>query len=422
MDIKLKGLMEGLAGKQAKLNKIIDQATAGGKGLDFTAVTEVSGTDTEKAASFRAINDDCTVAMKALEEYRTELKAVDEAKKRAEIVREFKMPGAVGETKGGKQEKQYASLADAMVEHKFGALEMRNKEIDIPGLSLKTLMDETSWVPQVIRTGKLVDKAVRPIQVIDLIPAGKTDMIAIRYMEETTLVDAASETNESTVAGGDSSYPETQMAFTQKDSLVRKVAVFLPVTEEQLEDVSQVSGLINNRLPAMIMRRLDSQLVNGTGIGTPTQLQGILNTAGIQAYARATNHGDVPVDALRRAMTLIHTVAFSIPNGVLMHPLDWEGIRLMKSTQGVYIWGHPSESGLDRVWGLPLAQCDSIAAGTAIVADFQQSELAEKRGISVLTSNSHSDWFIKDKLAVKASGRWAFVIYRPAAFVQVNLA
>ncbi len=414
MDQKLKALMEKLGSAQAKMDKVIDQATKGGKGLDFSAVTEIAGTDTEKAAAFRKMNDEASAAMKEIEEHRSDLKAVEEAKLRSEIVRKT-LPGAKGAQPT--EEKRYKSMGDAFLENNFHLKENRRKEINIEGVSLKTLMDEVTngWVPQTTRTGKLVDKAVRPIQVVDLIPAGTTDQIAIKYMEETTLTDGATEIDE---AGA---YPEAALDYTERTSLVRKIGVFLPVTDEQLEDVNQVRGLINNRLPAAIMRRLDYQLVNGSGAGTPTQLTGILHTGSTQAYARSAVATDLAVDALRRAMTLVHTVAFSVANGVLMNPLDWEAIRLMKSTQGVYIWGHPAEVGMDRVWGLPVAQADSIAQYTAVVADFQQSELAEKRGISVLTTNSHSDYFVNGKQAVRADGRWAFVIYRPAAFVVVDL-
>lgn len=418
MNPKLKALMEKLKGSQAKMDKIIDQATKGNNGLEFSKVTEIGGTDSEKAATFRALNDECSATMIEIETERESLKVIDDNKKRAEIVRNFKMPGGkTGEGKAETEARQYKSLGDAFLEHGFNLPENKGKEINIEGVSLKTLMDEVTngWVPQSLRTGKLVEKAVRPIQVIDLIPAGQTDMIAVKYMQEDTI-------DESQVAETDEAaqYGETAFDYSEQSSLVRKIAVFLPVTDEQLEDVAQVRGLINNRLPAMIMRKLDSQLVNG--LGTGVALRGMLNVVGIQTYARSAVSGDLAVDALRRAMTLIHTGAFSVANGVVMYPTDWEGIRLMKTTQGVYVWGHPAEVGMDRVWGLPVAQCDSIAAGTAIVADFQQSELAEKRGISVLTSNSHSDFFIKGKQAVRADGRWAFIVYRPAAFVSVNLA
>jgi HK97 family phage major capsid protein len=195
--------------------------------------------------------------------------------------------------------------------------------------------------------------------------------------------------------------------------------VFIPVTDEQLEDVPQVQGLINNRLPAMLRRRLDSQLVNGDG--TAPNLRGLLHTVGIQTYARATKAGDQPVDALRRAMTLINTVAFRSANVAILNPLDWEGIRLMKTNDGVYIWGHPAEAGPDRVWGLSVAQCNSIAQLNAIVADLSETELAEKRGIALKVSDSHSDYFIKGKQAIRADFRTAFVVYRPASIVSVDL-
>lgn len=425
MDQKLKALQEKLATAQAKMDKILDQAKAGGNGLDFTKVTEVSGTDVEKAAAFRAINDDCGATMKEINEHRETLKAAEAADARRELVKGFSHPENKGEKKDSKTEAKVVNLAQefiAKAQHAAGQgrtlslKEFYSKEREIEGVSLKTLMETAAgWEPESIRSGRVVPKAVRPIEVIDLIPSGQTNMVSIKYMEETTL-------DESNVAekAEAAQFGEAAIVLTEKESPVRKIPVFLPVTDEQLEDVPQAQGLINNRLPAMLRRRLDYQLVNGDGAAP--NLRGLLNLVGSQSYARSTVAGDQPVDALRRAMTLIQTVAFRNANAIILNPLDWEGIRLMKTNDGLYIWGHPSESGLAQVWGLPVAPCNSIAEETAIVADLTETELAEKRGITLKVSDSHSDFFIKGKQAIRADMRVAFVVYRPASIVEVNLA
>ena len=49
------------------------------------------------------------------------------------------------------------------------------------------------------------------------------------------------------------------------------------------------------------------------------------------------------------------------------------------------------------------------------------SELAERRGIVVKITDSHSTYFIEGKQAIRADMRVAFMIYRAAAFVDVTL-
>ena len=106
---------------------------------------------------------------------------------------------------------------------------------------------------------------------------------------------------------------------------------------------------------------------------------------------------------------------------MLYHPTNWQTIRLLKTTDGIYIWGSPAEAGPARIWGLPVVETDAVPVGTALVGDFANfSELSTRRGITVQTTNSHSDDFINGKLAMRADMRAALVVYRPAAFVEVT--
>lgn len=418
MSVKLKALQEKLAKSQEKMGKILEQA---GPDLDFKKVTEVSGSDNEKSAAFRAVNDECAAIQKEADEERSNISAKEAYEKR-NLIAKINHPGNGAEQEERKGE---MTVGDALIKHAgIGANEdnaggrlkaLMNKEVDLSlGVSMKTLMDTTAWVPETLRTGKLVDKAARPIQVTDLIPAGQTSQAAVVYMEETTLTENAAEATE-----GSGAYGENAYALTERSETVRKIAAWLPLTEEQLEDVPQVRGYVNNRLPMSLRRRLDGQIINGNG--TPPNMTGILNKGSIQTFSRASVAGYKPVDALYRAMRLVRVTGRANPSGIIINPEDFETIRLMKTNDGAYVWGHPAEAGPERIWGLPIAQSDIIAAGHAIVGDFSYSELAEKRGIVVKITDAHSDYFIYGKVAMSATMRAAFVIYRAAAFVDVTL-
>jgi HK97 family phage major capsid protein len=229
-------------------------------------------------------------------------------------------------------------------------------------------------------------------------------------MEETTFTNAAAETAE---AG---TYPEAALALTEQTSPVRKIAVFLPVTDEQLEDVPQVQGYLNNRLPFFLRQRLDGQVLNGNG--TAPNLRGFLNVVGIQTQAKGAD--PVP-DAIYKAMTKIRVTGRATPGTVIIHPNDWQDIRLLRTADGLYIWGSPADQGPERIWGLPIVQADSLTEGTALVGDFAgYSELASRRGIEVKVSDSHGTFFVEGKQAVRADFRVALVVYRPEAFCSVT--
>lgn len=58
---------------------------------------------------------------------------------------------------------------------------------------------------------------------------------------------------------------------------------------------------------------------------------------------------------------------------------------------------------------------------TGLVGDFQlYSEIYFKRGLTIKVSDSHSDYFVKGKQAIRADERLALVIYRAAAFCTVT--
>lgn len=305
------------------------------------------------------------------------------------------------------------SLGQMFVESKAYQERMRGKDIlaELPDIDVKTLMETgAGFAPESVRTGKVVDYAVRRPMVADLIPQAQTDQAAVVYMEETTFTN-----NTAPVAEG-GAYAENALAYTERSETIRKIAAFLPVTDEQLEDVSGIQAIINNRLTLMLALAEENQLLNGNG--TAPNLTGFLNKSGVQSQAKGT---DTTLDAVYKAMNLVRVNAFAEPTAVVMHPSDFEEIRLAKTTDGIYIWGSPSEAGPARIWGAPLVLTTAISAGTALLGDFQlYAGIWRKRGATIKVSDSHSDYFTSGKQAIRIDERMTLTIYRPSAFCKVT--
>ena len=338
MNLKLKEMMDKLAKCQEKMGKILEQA---GPDLDFKKVTEVNGTDTEKAAAFRAINDECSVHQKSVDEERQNLAAKEAYEKRSLIARVAQPSASSTEVKAGKKEP--LSLADSILKaagidpEEQGRVEKVlkehywNKEVEVPlDVNLKTLMDTTAWVPETLRTGRLVDKAARPIQVTDLIPAGQTGQSAVVYMEETTLTENAAEIAE---AG---TYGENAYALTERSETVRKVAAWLPVTDEQLEDVPQVRGYVNNRYRCPCAAAwtgrssMDRECPYLTGISTsPVSRRSPRVGFRLQAGRRA-----LPRDAAHPRHGPREPSASSSTHGFREHPVDEDQRRRVRLAPG----------------------------------------------------------------------------------------
>ncbi|MFW6034032.1 MAG: phage major capsid protein [bacterium] len=404
-------LDEKIEAKNKVLAGIFDEA---GPDIDLRQVKSIPGDTKAKAEEIRKLNDELT----DLGRQRDELTAV---RKAAERVRTAPGPGGKVDAGGEPGSEPGAPAVQAPPTKSFGQLFVESQaykartggvgpesKLDI---ELKTLFETSAgWAPESTRTGRVVDFATRPVQVTDILPQTTTTQAAVVYMEETTFTNAAAETAE----GG--TYPEATLELTEKSSTVRKIPVFIPVTDEQLEDEPQVRGYIDNRLPFMLRQRLDGQILTGDGVAP--NLEGILNVTGIQTQAKGT---DPTPDAVYKAMTKVRVTGRAMSNAAVFHPNDWQDIRLLRTADGIYIWGNPSDAGPERIWGLQVTQSDAITENTAVVGDFANfSELAVRRGIDVQVSNSHSTFFVEGKQAMRADIRVAILWYRPAAFCTVT--
>lgn len=404
-------LLEEYEAKAKRLRQVFEEA---GEEMDLAKVKSLDGDTAAKAQAIRRMNDELAELKRQIEE----LEALEKAREAAEGAMDWlrqprgRLPHPAGSGDGYAGRK---SLGELVVGHQAYQRHIKTRPsgstvFEIEDFEVKTLFDEaTGFPPETIRTGRIVEYPQRPIQVLDLIPTTTTTQIAVVYMEETVSTNTAAEVAE----GG--AYPEVTIAFTERSSPVRKIGDFIPVTDEVLEDVARVQDLINNRLTFFLRQRLDSQVLNGDGVAP--NLRGILNTSGIQTQAKGA---DPTPDAIYKAMTKVRVTGRAAPTAVVMHPNDWQEVRLLRTADGVYIWGSPSEAGPERIWGLPVVQTEVIPEGTALVGDFRNfSELAVRRGITVEVGFINDD-FVKGRKAIRADIRAAFVVYRPAAFCTVT--
>lgn len=407
----LKEFREKLKADEEALAKVFEEA---GKDLDFTKVNclgkDVEGNSFEVAKKVRAMNDE-------LGETAQQIEALDDAGKAHKQHQDRQKPrNSVPHPGGQPPAERPKSLGEMITEHKTFAEWIKGNKgapIEIPdyGLDeLKTLFQTTAgWAPESTRTGLLVDAVTRPIQVLDVIPSGATGQASVVYMEETTRTHAAVEMAEA------AAYAESTFVLSEKSSTVRKIGTSIPVTDEQLEDVPMVQGYLNQRLIFGVRQRLDGQVLVGDGVAP--NLLGITNVSGIQTQAKGTD--PVP-DAIFKAMTLIRVTGRAQPNIIMLHPNDWQSIRLLRTADGIYIWGSPSEAGPARIWGLPVVIADALTENTGLVGDFANfAQLFERRGIELKVGFTNDD-FTKGKQTMRADMRTAFIVFRPAAFATVT--
>jgi HK97 family phage major capsid protein len=273
----------------------------------------------------------------------------------------------------------------------------------------KTVVSTSAgFTPFAQRTGVVVPFALRRPVVADLIPQDPTDQPAVLYMEETTHTN-----NAAPVAEGGTK-PEAAYAWTQRSQTLEVIAETVPVTEQQLEDVPRLEQVLRDNLTIDLLLAEENQLLNGTG--TSPQLQGILTKTGIQTQAAGT---DPTPDVILKAMTNVAVTGRAMANGVVLHPTNYMNMRLLRTADGIYIFGAPSAAIDVTIWGLAPVVTDAMTAGTGLVGDFRYAHISRRRGIQIDVGFVNDD-FKRNQRTVRGELRESLEIRRAAAFSALS--
>lgn len=283
----------------------------------------------------------------------------------------------------------------------------------IEGVDVKTLLT-TAGSPGIVpannRTDLVVPYANRRPMVSDLIPeTTDSEVQIVKWLEQVTFTNNVSQIAE----GGQKA--ESALDWDEKTVQLRKLAHWIPVTDEQVTFVPALMSLLDNDMSLMIRLQEEIQLLYGNGTGE--NLTGFLTHANLQSQAFDTNNADT----IMKAMTKVSHTGFASPTAVIMHPNNWQTIRLLKDTDQGYVLGSPLVDVTPRLFGVPVIVTTAITAGTALVGDFiLYAHIWRKNGIRVDVTDSHSDFFIYNKLVIRAEEYIALQIKRGAAYCQAT--
>ena len=180
---------------------------------------------------------------------------------------------------------------------------------------------------------------------------------------------------------------------------------------------------------------MDNQLVNGDG--SAPNLTGVLNKSGINTFDNSSYSGELgKLGQIYQAITEIRKDAFVEPDAIVMHPSDWYDIvTSVNDFAGTSSAGYAAKNPLfvvaggfgadaaPRIWGLRVVPSTVIAAGTVLVGKFGGGDAAQvimRDGVDLAVSDSHSDFFAKNQLAIRLTMRLGFAVYKPTAFCSIT--
>ena len=410
----------------SKVNELMDQIAAKRTELKSVFENNVDGKYTsEQKEEIKKRNDELG---ELVEDLSIEKKKIQNAKAIEEDMKPVSEMPLAGEQKEVKSVGEQFVNSDAYKNYLSNGVKGVDSHIET-----KTTLTTTGYPPEVLRQPGILESALRdPNAVISLFDVINTDQNSFSYLEETTFTNNAAEAAEGSAVG------EAALAFTEQTESIRKLGVFLPVTDELLADESGIQGYLNSRLQTMIRLRLDSQLL--TGNGTAPNLEGILDagksSVGSTAFGSYSGNLD-RIGAIYGAITDIRVNAFTEPDAIIMHPNDWNAVVTSVGADfaGTSSAGYAEKSPLfvaaggmgagpaAQIWGLKVVPTTAITENTVLVGKFGGGEAANivmRQGMELAVSDSHSDFFTKNQLAIRATMRVGFPVYREAAFHKIT--
>ena len=203
-----------------------------------------------------------------------------------------------------------------------------------------------------------------------------------------------------------------------------------------LEDAPAIQSYINGRLMLFIQIEEERQLCRGTSGGN--EVQGFLTSRSVPVYTGGT--ADNKAIQVFKALNSMRGSAFVEPEWIIMHPTDYQIVRLLTDTAGQFFGGGPFvgpyggpqgpvdasnqlSSATDTLWGKPVYVTAALGnSGTALIGTRANAQVWRRGGISVEATNSHSTYFANNLIAIRAEERLGLAVYRVGGYVEARLA
>jgi HK97 family phage major capsid protein len=245
---------------------------------------------------------------------------------------------------------------------------------DVVSLSGKVDQTDGDFPPSYYKPGvNAVPVRTNPIfQLANKFGVGGTD--SIKWVEEVGVEGAATNPGENALKG------QISDGFVVKRADVTKVTAFTKATKEMVKFAPALYDFIRRKVVYAIERRIDDQLLTGTG--TFPQLQGIRSVSKTLTLAGLAGSTDAPTlyDAIEAALTQINESSEGNfqANSIFMRPSDYYKLRRAKITDGQLVYPAWWNNEAPNIMGVPVYQAThaGIEAGHVLLADMSKLNVA----------------------------------------------
>lgn len=264
------------------------------------------------------------------------------------------------------------------------------------------------------------DKPRQELLIRDLIPSTPVTGQSYSYFRELLHTRGAAPVAE----GG--AKPTSNVTFEQKTDTIKKLAVWMPVTDEALDDVPQLESYLWELLRYDLKLEEEAQLLKGDGTGN--NLNGVMTQATTfdPALGKAS---DTAIDTVRRAIYQVRKQSKRAADAVVMTDLDWMNIELQKDAENRYLFANLQGLVTPILWGRPVVASDSMdegdgadTGGEYLVGSFAQGARIYDRMAYTVKVGWINDDFIKNQRVLLVEERLGLAVRRAYAFVKGTFA
>jgi HK97 family phage major capsid protein len=281
----------------------------------------------------------------------------------------------------------------------------------------------TTGVLAIDRIAGITTEARQELTIASLFTRRPTTFQIIDFVKVNAAPKIASPQTESSDKG------ENAVTFTSVSEKIQTIATWIPASRQVLDDMTELMSYLQTMLPYMVDKEEERELLNGAGT---TDLHGLVTqattyTTTLTPAAAGWNY----LDIIGRVIQQITTAKEVAPSFIVLHPTEWWQIRLTKDSYGRYILGVPMQAGgvsttggiitgAANLFGLTVVVTTAIAAGTFLVGSGSPvcAEIRDRMGMQIEIATQHSDYFVKNLVAIRCEKRCALIVKRPASFIK----
>ena len=237
-------------------------------------------------------------------------------------------------------------------------------------------------------------------QIIGVFPSATDNYHFIRHNESIGEGAFAYQTNEL------SAKAQVDYDFTDVTVTLNPLAAYLKVSRKMLRNVPALAAYLGQYLPEQYLQAEDDQgytafnTVSGKTTGsTAGNWDGILETIG-----------------------LVEDQKYSV-NGIVVKPSVYYTLLAYKGS--TYDYNMPGvvtmENGVMRVNGIPVFKATWVPDDTALIGDWRTFKIIQSEALSVRSTDTDQDDFIKNRITYLCECVQGFAIERPAALSEIDL-